>query len=85
MKFNIYGSNDTSGSYTDEITTTDTIMYRTDTVATSASDMIYCGANASVTVPQPIMCANIRVKFLNNTTSAGHASAVTIYWCLKNT
>ena len=79
---NVYGYNDPA--YSDEETVGTLVMAKTSTIVSGGADLLYLGHTA-VAVAQNFIFAYYKIKLVNATLASGHASATTVYWCLKNT
>ena len=85
VTINIYGSNDPA--FADEGVGVGTTpwQYKTIALAAGAISPLWAGVASNITTPNQWPMAYYRIKIVNTTTGAGHASALTVYWCMKNT
>lgn len=82
VTLNIYGSNDPA--FADE-NTVSSLGYKTTSLTAGLVATFYTGVGGNITTQAALVYAFYRVKLVNTTTGAGHASATSVYWCLKNT
>lgn len=78
----IYGCNDSA--FADE-NAVSSLGYKSTDITTGTITPFYTGVGGNITTQAALAFAFYRIKIVNTTTSAGHASATTVYWCLKNT
>lgn len=80
---NVYFYNDPA--YSDEGTAGgSTLNARQSDMATGTVYIAHLGTN-NATTPGSMSFAYCRIKLVNKTTGAGHASSTSVFWCLKNT